>query len=172
MIDIEPITALMAVVMFAAFCAPFVYHGLKQRKIKKKQLATLEALAKDASMILDVMNHWRNRYAIGLDQKQNLLVYVKFGEDGKTQVLDLNMPFEVKAQNHREEKQHGQVTSTSRNMDRLTLQIQSKASPNQQYSLEFYNPEVFSDQMGEILLIRKWEEILRSLAKKQVLVPS
>jgi hypothetical protein len=57
-------------------------------------------------------------------------------------------------------------------MDRLGLQITLKTPIAKKFTLEFYDSAVFSDQMGEIVLLRKWEEILRTLAKKQNLVKS
>jgi hypothetical protein len=172
MLDIDPITMVMALVLFGAFCVPFVYHIRKQRKISKQQKARLALLAKDAHISLDTVDFWRNKYALGLDQKQRQLLYLKFGEEESVQLVDLGNPFDLKNYKESDGNQRAKSSIEDKFMDRLGLQITLKTPIAKKFTLEFYDSAVFSDQMGEIVLLRKWEEILRSLAKKQNLVKS
>lgn len=172
MLDIDPITLAISLVLFAAFCATFVYHIRKQRKTTKQQQARFVLLAKDAHISPNKADFWRNKYALGLDERQRQLLYVKFGEEEIVQLLDLGYPFELKSykQTDSEMAEKGQVADQY--MDRMGLQISVKAPVPKNYTLEFYNSALFSDQMGEIVLLRKWEEFLRGLAKNKDLVKS
>lgn len=172
MLDIDPITLAISLVLFAAFCAPFVYHIRKLQKATKQHQARFALLAKDANITPNTVDFWRNKYALGLDERQRQLLYVKFGEEVTVQLLDLGYSFELKSYKQTDSilAEKGQVADQY--MDRMGLQISLKAPVPKDYTLEFYNSALFSDQMGEIVLLRKWEEILRGLAKNKDLVKS
>jgi hypothetical protein len=172
MLDIEPVTLVISLVLFAAFCAPFVYHISKQRKTTRQQQTRFALLAKDAHISPTTVDFWRNKYALGLDERQRQLLYVKFGEEETVQLLDLGYPFELKTYKQTESNLAEKGPVADKYMDRMGLQISLKAPVPKNYTLEFYNSEYFSDQMGEIVLLRKWEEILRGVAKNKDLVKS
>ncbi|EMS33560.1 hypothetical protein C943_04438 [Mariniradius saccharolyticus AK6] len=172
MFDIEPITLVISLVLFAAFCAPFVYHISKQRKTTRQQHARFALLAKDAHISPDAVDFWRNKYALGLDERQRQLLYVKFGEEETVHLLDLGYPFELKSYKLSDSNLAEKGPVPDKFMDRMGFQISLRAPIPKNYTLEFYNSALFSDQMGEIVLMRKWEEILRGVAKNKNLVKS
>ena len=172
MFDIDPITLVISTVLFAAFCAPFVFHIRKQRKLAKQLQARFALLAKDAHIAPNKVDFWRNKYALGLDESKRQLLYVRSGEDETVQLLDLGYPFAVKSYKQSDSNLAEKAPTEEKFMDRMGLQFSLKAPIPKNYSLEFYNSELFSDQMGEIVLLRKWEEILRGLAKNKDLVKS
>lgn len=172
MFDIDPITLVISSVLFAAFCAPFVFHIRKQRKIAKHQQARFALFAKDAHISPNKVDFWRNKYVLGLDEKQRQLLYVKFGEEEIVHLLDLGYPFEMKSYMQSDKKTAEKGPIEEKFMDRMGLQISLKSAIAKSVTLEFYDSEVFSNQMGEIVLLRKWEEILRGVAKNKDLVKS
>ena len=61
MLDIDPITLVISLVLFAAFCAPFVYHIRKQRKTTRQQHARL--LQDKIQINCGCGIHWRGHLA-------------------------------------------------------------------------------------------------------------
>nr|WP_287939613.1 hypothetical protein [Algoriphagus sp.] len=158
MITIDPVTAVLSVVLFGAFTVPFIYHFQKNKKKDNLLVQKLKDAINAIGGNLDQFESWRHKYAIGLDTQKKVLVYHQEGEIGATFCIPLSEIKKVTV--IKKTRELGESKKSV--LEQLGLEIHY-VSPTKKSSLvEFYNEEFFSDLMGETLLVEKWAELIRT----------
>ena len=158
MIDIEPVTGILSLILFGAFTVPFILHSLKNKKIEKALLAKINEVAATRNAKPEQIETWRRLYGIGLDSSKKVLVYLR--DDEQSETLDLQDFSKVKLV-----KTNIDVVgeeSTHSVLNYVGLELTPKTNHKLPVVLEFYDGDKFSDLMGETLLADKWEKILKS----------
>jgi len=164
MFDIEPISLVISLVIMLLFSTPFVIFKRKQSQKIKAQKLFLEQLQAKAGLKFDQSDDWRDRYFIGLDSERKVLVYVIFGTENTVHQIDLFKATDVKVlKMEREAKVEGKPINV---IDSLNLKIQLMGDKPDSKILEFYDSELFSDNLGELPLIQKWQGNLKAILKK------
>ena len=158
MIDIEPVTVIMSLLLFGAFTVPFIYHSQKNKKKEKSLLSKLSEGASQQNAIPNEQETWRQLYAIGMDTSKKILVYHR--ENEQTSVLNLNEFSKVKLQKSNLEIANGEATRTV--LHSLNLELIPKNAHASSIFLELYDGDRFSDLLGETVLAEKWEKIIQS----------
>ncbi|SHN27489.1 hypothetical protein SAMN04488057_115126 [Cyclobacterium lianum] len=154
MFDLDIITLSMAMVAIVAFIMPFYLNHKKEKAritLAKKLLAEF---TRNLNLEIEKKDLWRKKYFIGLDPEKGQLVYSSdFSSDSPIQI-DLYQVSQVKIK----ENSRKIVTATSARkiIDKLDLEFYSQGGLLI-HSLEFYDGEIFSDLLGETILIKKWE---------------
>lgn len=141
-----------------AFSVPFIYNGQKNRKIKKKLLNNLNELASRQGSNPTEIDTWRFRYAMGLDHKENVLVYLR--QDSESLSYSLNL---AEYKNVRLIKKFQEVNGkqiTTKLPEYVGLQLIPKKDSMETVALEIYDAEMYSDLLGETVLADKWVAIL------------
>ncbi|WP_339878006.1 hypothetical protein [uncultured Algoriphagus sp.] len=158
MFTIEPVTLTMSCLLMFAFSVPFIYHGQKNKAINKKLLANLNDLANRKGANPTEVDTWRCRYALGLDQKENVLVYLRNDTDSISYSLDLaeykNVQLIKKFQ-----VENGKELTTKL-PEYVGLQLIPKLPSAEPVALEIYDAEMYSDLLGETVMADKWVAIL------------
>lgn len=158
MIDIEPVTGILSLILFGAFTVPFILHSLKNKKIEQALLAKINEVAATRNAKPEQIETWRRLYGIGLDSSKKVLVYLR--DDEQSETLDLQDFSKVKLV-----KTNIDVVgeeSTHSVLNYVGLELTPKTNHKLPVVLEFYDGDKFSDLMGETLLADKWEKILKS----------
>jgi hypothetical protein len=158
MFSIDPVTAVLSLVLFCAFTVPFIYHYQKNKRREKLLLQRLKETASQSGAIPDVAETWRYHYAIGLDKTKKRLIYVMEDENSYTICLPLSDVKKVSLikKNREIETSEGKKTI----LEQVVLELHHDSSKKPSL-LEFYNEKRFSDLMGEAVLAENWAELIR-----------
>lgn len=163
MFDIEPVTLVLSLVIIALFTTPFVIYKRKQSSKIKAQKLFIEQLENDSNLKFDHSDTWRDLYFIGLDMGKKVLVYVKFGPEKTALQIDLSRAIDIQlVKIERTVEIDGKPGNV---IDGLSLKIEISNEKKEAKILEFYDCELFSDNMGEWPLIQKWEKMLKPIIK-------
>ena len=163
MFDIEPVSLVISLVLIILFSSPIVLYKRKQSQKIKFQTHYIEEMGSKSNLKFDESDRWRDLYFIGLDSVRKILVYVKFGPENTIHQIDLSKASDVKLEKmEREIKIEGKPQNI---IDGLNLKIEIHGDKAETRMLEFYDSELFSDNMGELPLVQKWEKTLKTMIK-------
>jgi hypothetical protein len=141
-----------------------IFKRKQSQKIKTQKLF-LEQLQNKAGLKFDQSDDWRDRYFIGLDSERKVLVYAIFDAENTVHQIDLSKATDVKVlKMEREAKVEGKSINV---IDSLNLKIELMGEKAETKILEFYDSELFSDNLGEWPLIQKWQENLKGILKNK-----
>jgi hypothetical protein len=163
MFDIEPVSLVISLVLIILFSLPIVLYKRKQSQNIKSQELFLEQIKSESNLQFAESDKWRDLYFIGLDPVKNILVYIKFGSENTIHKIDLSKSTELQlVKNERTATIQGKPVNV---IDGLYLKINNKEEKGGERVLEFYDSELFSDNLGELPLIQKWEKTLKPIVK-------
>lgn len=157
MISIDPVSAVLALVLFGAFTVPFIYHFQKNKKKEKQLSLKLQDAGKTAEAKPDLIETWRHQYALGLDTTRKVLVYLSEGEVNNSFCIPLSEVKKVSVLI--KTKEIGELKKTV--IEHVDLEIYFISPTRKALMLEIFNEEQFSDLMGETVLAEKWAEIIK-----------
>lgn len=163
MFDIEPVTLVLSMVIIALFTTPFVLYKRKQSQKIKAQRLLIDELESKSNLKFDHTDSWRDLYFIGLDIGKKVLVYIKFGPEKTIHQLDISRATDIQILKIEREIEIGNKMTNV--VDGLSLKIEISGEKKETKILEFYDCEIFSDNMGEWPLIQKWEKMLKPIIK-------
>lgn len=164
MFEIDIITLIMAVAGMIAFATPFYLNNQKVKNEKIQKSIKLADALKNNGLNLTEQEEWRNRYFIGIDSEKNKLIYISNLNEINPILIDLHKVNHVKI--HEVSRLIGTKGNNRKIIDALSLQLinyDGKVIGD----LEFYDGEIFSDLVGEPIVIKKWEATLQSIVKNQ-----
>lgn len=141
-----------------AFCVPFIHNGQKNRKIEKKLLANLNELASQKGANPTEIETWRFRYAIGLDQKENVLVYLR--QDNESLSYSLNLAEYKNVQLIKKFQEVNGKELITKLPEYVGIQLNPKKASAEPVALEIFDAEMYSDLYGETVIADKWVAIL------------
>lgn len=155
MIDITTLAIVLALTV--AFCIPFIHSHRKKKNHEKLMLKQFMDKAAELHITITAYDIWRRTYAIGIDEKQAKLLYMKFGTDSRTHATDLAdiariSISKVERETHTGEERHKII-------EKLGLSLSSSVSSDSY--LEFYNDDESIGLMGEPVLIQKWHDLIK-----------
>lgn len=158
MFDIDASTLLVSILFVFAIIAPFVYHGVKNKKHQKTQLENFQKFAKSIGVKPAKIENWRNLYLLGLDPNSKILIYFKSGSNPEQTFINLEEVIKI---NIYEKSRVVELGVEKRNvLDYLGIQFNFKDHYKAEKLIEIYNAELFSGQDGESVLAKNWVELL------------
>jgi hypothetical protein len=161
MLDIDPASLGISLIVLLAFIWPLYYYSRKQKLKVKSQKEFLEKIRQSSQLQFDHEAYWRGLYGMGLDIKNKKLIYVLYGTPSETKHIELQKAHRIFIQKIEHELSNGKEKRQV--LDHLAIQIDCL---DKTHVLEFYDCNKFSDLDGEWPLVRKWENILKSLVKE------
>jgi hypothetical protein len=161
MLDIDPASLGISLILLLAFIWPLYYYSRKQKLKLKSQKEFIDKIRQSSKLQFDHEDHWRGMYGIGLDIKNKKLIYVFFGTPSETKTIDLQKARNISIQ--KTEHEVGNGKEKRQVLDHLAIQIDCL---DKIHVLEFYDCNKFSDLDGEWPLVIKWESILKPLIKE------
>lgn len=162
MIDITTLAFVVAITV--AFCIPFIHSHRKKKKHEKSILNDFMGKAASHRMNISSYDIWRRSYAIGIDEKQAKLLYMKFGPETIAEFVNLENIRRISIS--KEEREIGTDKEREKITDKLVLALSPAESAP--VFLEFYNSDENMGMMGEPVLIQKWHDLVKgSLGQKR-----
>jgi hypothetical protein len=156
--NIDMTTIVLSTVLISAFIAPFAYYSFKNNKTEKALSNTFLDFAKSYGINPTVVERWRNHYTIGLDKTAQKLVYFSYGDFPQQVIINLD---EVNKVSLQEKFRTVTVGNEKRNiLEFLALQFHFKDPQHLARTVEVYDGNLFTDQMGERVIAKKWLEVL------------
>jgi hypothetical protein len=152
MISIDPVTAVLSLVLFGAFSVPFIYHFQKNKKKQKQISQKLQEAGISANAKPDQLEIWRQQYAIGLDTSAKVLFYHQDGEVNTTFCIPLTDIKKVTSLKKKKEIDESKKSV----IDFVGLELQYLSPSKKPLVLEIYDGDKFSDLIGETVLAEKW----------------
>lgn len=160
MFDIDASTLFVSIIFIIAIMAPFVYHGLKNKKHQKTQMDHFQSFAKSIGVIPAKIENWKNLYFLGFDPTSKILLYSRSGSNPEQTFINLK---EVAKINIYEKSRLVELGVEKRNvLDYIGIQFNFKDHYKSEKLIEIYDAEIFSGQDGETVLAKKWVELLNS----------
>lgn len=159
MINLDPVTTVMAFLLFGAFSVPFIANHRKNKKKAASLLQSLHSKAQELGAQLDQTETWRYLYGLGLDSSRKHLAYT--GPDFQSTLIDLKEVKKVQPiRRTREIDSNGQKRSV---LDEIYLEVSFTTQGKKPLLLEIYNQEQFSDLQGETLIADRWADLVQKL---------
>lgn len=156
-------TVALSSILIIAFVAPFAYYSFKNKKAEKSLSHSFHEFAKEYGVSPTVVDKWRNHYTIGLDKAAKKLVYFSYGDFPQQVVINLE---EVNKVSLQEKFRTVTLGNEKRNiLEFLALQFHFKDPQHLARTVEIYDGDIFTDQMGERVLAKKWLEVLSQEVK-------
>ena len=169
MIDIDLISFSIAGLLIAAFALPFYLHTRKIKVKERKARKILTDFTTSHGLTLQDQDQWRNRYFIGIDKENAEVVYCADISEAHFKRIRLDQVKRVSIAEVSHQVVNGK--ESRKELDRLEL-IFINQNDKPIHVLEFYDGDQYSDLVGEAVLIRKWELLLKdsikNLSKPQV----
>ncbi len=156
--NIDMTTVLLSLILTVAFAAPFIYYSFKNKNAEKLLSKNFNEFAKQYGISPTLVDKWRNHYTIGLDKSTKKLVYFSYGDFPQQVVINLE---EVQKVTLQEKFRSITVGKEKRNiLEFLALQFHFKDPDHLARTVEVYDGNLFTDQMGERVIAKKWLEVL------------
>ncbi|MFN3996522.1 hypothetical protein [Algoriphagus sp.] len=164
MFDIDIPTLALASVFIAATFAIFFYYSLKGKKARKEFAHKFNQFISGLNLNPNIKEDWRNRYVLGLDQQNKILVYCDFGENGKQ--LAIALPEVSKVDISELYLEPANAANSRKILENLALKVQFKNSNKSAIQLPIYSAEEYSDLLGETVLASSWAKIINQQLTK------
>lgn len=163
MLNLDMTTITLSSLLITGFIAPFAIHSLKAKRIDRANAHSFNELNKEYGVNPTVVDKWRRHYTLGLDKLNNKLIYFRYGDFPQQAVFDLNEVSKVSIQ---EKNRVVIVGSEKRNiLEYLAIQLHFKDSKHLARTIEIYDGELFTSQLGERVMATKWNNLLNSHLK-------
>lgn len=149
-------TAIIGGVLLLVCIIPIVIAHNSSNKKYKKTLAALSDYAAEKSCKINQQDIWIHA-AIGIDTQNRILFFLKGDSNAHTiEHIDLNKIEESRV-----------ITPDSREksdrINRLVLELQPVNNSEQPAVLEFYNANVSMQLADELILAKKWKQIINDV---------
>lgn len=164
MFDIDMPTLIVASTFITAILAIFIYYSQKSKKSRKEFLGKFNHFLSGLNLKPDLLDDWRNRYILALDQNKKVLVYCRFGEN--EQKIAVPLPEVSKVSVSETFQEHEQNSSSSKILNQLTLKVQFKNPGKESLDLQIYSADDYSDLLGETVLAAKWSSTINQQLTK------
>lgn len=157
--EIEISSIIIGILSLATFFIPILYSQKKQKSLHTKMLAKFLEIAANHQLNITINDTPGGRYAIGLDETQQKLLYIdETGDSGHRVIIDLKDVRSVKQINIQHSvKTHVGSTTV---IDRLGIKLAFRNHQLNDNILLFYVGKNGLPLGNELELVRRWENIV------------
>ncbi len=161
--NIDMTTITLSALLITGFIAPFVLYSLNANRAEKANAHSFNELTKEYGVNPTVVDRWRKHYTLGLDKLNNKLIYFRYGDFPQQAIFDLNEVVKVSVQ----EKNRIVVVGTEKRniLEYLAIQLHFKDPKHLARTIEIYDGELFTSQLGERVIANKWRDLLNTHLK-------
>lgn len=160
MFDIDASTLIVSFFFIAALASPFVYYSIKSKNNQKIRMAAFQAFSKSIGVNPTQIEYWRNQYFLGYDPISKTVVYLNGGSNMEQTFINLG---EVKKISIQEKAHLVESGVEKRNvLDYLGIQFNFKDHCKPEKTIEIYNSDLYTGQDGEMMMAKKWVELLNN----------
>ncbi|WP_139316552.1 hypothetical protein [Algoriphagus marinus] len=124
----------------------------------------LHELASQKNGHINQSEFWRNFYAIGLDQENKLLAYLRNNGEPLSFLIDLHQVKSAKI--HKIAREVKSDTSKRIILDYVGIELSYLQEGLKSTVLEFFDAELFTDLNGESVIAESWLELIQNTLKK------
>lgn len=143
-----------------AVSVPFIIYLLRIRNQKKENLESFQEFTSARRLVLDKVQKWRNHYMLGLDLKQNLLVYCRFGAYPAQMTINLDEVDHTSIDEHYEEVVVGK--SKVKKLAYLDILLHFKDRNKAAKSLTIYDDQQIRMVADEPFIAESWVSLLNN----------
>jgi len=141
------------------FLIPVFYFQRTQNKAMRELAKSFKQFAASNSINISKSDFWDNMYGIGIDDKNNKVLYVKHNnQNDVVAVLDMNdvdkCTIEKLTENHHTKRNHETV------VNHVNLVITHSNGNKNKDLLEFYDESVSPRLNSELVLAEKWQKLI------------
>ncbi len=162
MFDIDLISLAIVAIFMGAFALPFYLHARKVKLRERKAHKILADFTASNGLNLQEKDHWRDKYFIGLDKEKAQVVYSSDTSQNCYKCIRLDQIKRVSISEASHQVTNGK--ESHKELDRLDL-ILINQNDQPIHVLEFYDGDQYSDLVGEAVLIKKWETLVKDALK-------
>lgn len=151
---------IIGTVLLIGFIGPLVWVQMKQQNQDNQFLKKCNQIAVNERLILSVQEVWNRDFFIGMDESKKVLIYVHLVNGFLEQeVIPLNQIISNKlVKTDRSWVVKGQTKS---HIERLELQFKLSGNSEKEVKLLFYDAMQSLTLIGELEIIRKWDELIK-----------
>lgn len=142
---------------------PYLIHFVKYKKQEKASTESFQEFASTRNLVLDKVQKWRNHYMLGLDLKQNILVYCRFGHYPAQMTINLNEVDHATIDAHYEEAIAGK--SKFKKLGYLDILLHFKDHRKPAKSLTVYDERQIRMVSDEPFIAENWVWIINHQLK-------
>lgn len=142
---------------------PYLYHLIKFSKKEKVNAESLQEFTSARKLVLDKVQKWRNHYMLGLDLKQNVLVYCRFGSYPAQMTINLNEVDHASVDAHYEVVNVGK--SKLRRLGYLDILLHFKERNKPAKSITIFDERQIRIVADEPFIAEKWVSTLNQHLK-------
>lgn len=155
---------IIGTLLLIGFIAPLVWVQKKQQNQDGQFLKQCNQIAVNERLTLSVQEVWNRDFFIGLDESKKVLLYVHHVDGSPEQeVIHLNQVISHKLlKTDRSWVVKGQTKS---HIERLELQFKLSGKSEKEIKLLFYDAMQSMTLIGELEIIRKWDELIKKELK-------
>ena len=151
-------SALVGLIIIVICIVPFVIMSQGNRKTKKQKLAALEHIAHEQNCSIS-QHDVCGDFVIGFDdRKKHVFFYKEYNDKKEETFVDLAHVKDCKI--IKEDKRINNKSGAYSIIDKLNLSF--KTTNNKEIRMEFYNSDVNLQLSGELQMIEKWKELIKS----------
>lgn len=149
-------TGLLWIALFGVLVmsVPYIYHLISSRRQEKVSSESFQEFTSTRKLVLDKVQKWRNHYMLGLDLKQNILVYCRFGNYPAQMTINLNEVDHTSLDAHYEEVQVGK--SKLKKLEYLDILLHFKDRSKPTKSITIYDERQIRSIMDETFIAENW----------------
>lgn len=158
-------SVIISIFALATFFVPIAWYHFSQKAKMKKLTDMLNQYADENKASLTSHEIWGDCYALGIDEKNKKLLYLKTNKDNEEVLfIDLSEIDRCKVVNGTKN-----IPGTKANMsvtNNIRLQLHYKASGKASDFLEIYDGENGKSLTSEISVANKWSKSINSVLHK------
>ncbi|OOG77107.1 hypothetical protein [Algoriphagus sp. A40] len=133
---------------------PYLIHLVKARRQEKDLSESFQEFSSTRKLVLDKVQKWRNHYMLGLDLKQNILVYCRFGNYPAQMTINLNEVDHTSIDAHYEEVIYGK--SKLKKLEYLDILLHFKDRNKPTKSITIFDERQIRRMVDEQFIAENW----------------
>lgn len=156
---------IIGIIALATFCLPIAWYQISEKMKVKKLNNELTQYAQKENITLTNKEVWGNGYALGIDQENRKLLYIKKGENNdQKRMIDLSEVEECKVSNGTKTVQNAGGSKSFVSSIRLLFRYQNPKKGSA--SLEIFDGENGKTLTSEIAIANKLARAIRPMLYK------
>lgn len=156
-------SVIIGICALATFFVPIAWYHISEKIKVKKLTEELTQFAQEEKITLSSHEVWGDCYALGIDQKNKILLYFKQDEKNEKKIkIDLSEVENCKVSNDTRTIRNPKGNTSVINNIRLLFHYRT---PKKGASLEIYDGENGKTLTSEISIANKWARTINSMLK-------
>lgn len=158
-------SVIISIFALATFFVPIAWYHISQKAKVKKLTDMINQFADEKKISLTNREIWGDCYALGIDEKNKQLLYLKLNKDDEVKVsVDLSEIDHCKVVNGTKNIRGAKGSMSLTN--NIRLQLHYRKSGKASDFLEIYDGENGKSLTSEISIANKWSKTINSLLHK------